>query len=532
MRPLNPFSVRPDRPRPGIVFGLLLSGWFAAGTATSQVTGETLEGSHWLASLGGERASVTVADMDAIVASSPEEVAGRYMIDPDLIGQTLTNTLLRRAVIVDLRSGAVELPDFEARAAEAEDQALAELWLARALKAGVPEDLEERARAEYEAYPERFMKPRTVDVRHLLVSFDDRDPEAALELASSLRKQVVDGEATFEDLVEAHSDDPSKEHNGGMIPDVHGRGLVPEFKRAALALAMDVVSEPVRTEYGYHLIVVEQEYPAAPVAFADAREGILDELESKFIEETRREIQATYGEDVARMASEARALGLSEQSPVAAAFVRQGAEKYLMPVLRAHLGADIDRSRLAGLARQRYLAYPERFEVPASVDYEYVSLAAANLDDERRELLRNQLNGFSEEQGEDLKAFLESELSDVNFNHQVQQSSRMLDLPIPVSLDGDAADELPAGVLVEEEKYWTFLWVTGYTPPRRPAFDELRDGMVEKLETELEQRNWARFLDAYRSLPLDADQQAMAVLKDRYGVERVDSLRYALLGVR
>lgn len=77
------------------------------------------------------------------------------------------------------------------------------------------------------------------------------------EYAMTLYYQLTDSSATttFEDMARISSEDPGSAENGGTLEREAGRGLyVPEFEKAALALDSGAISEPVRSQYGYHLI--------------------------------------------------------------------------------------------------------------------------------------------------------------------------------------------------------------------------------------------------------------------------------------
>jgi parvulin-like peptidyl-prolyl isomerase len=77
----------------------------------------------------------------------------------------------------------------------------------------------------------------------------------ALALAQELRQRILDGE-DFAALAEQYSDDPGSAPNGGDL-GWSGRGrYVPEFEDAAFSLPVGEVSEPVKTQFGYHLIQV------------------------------------------------------------------------------------------------------------------------------------------------------------------------------------------------------------------------------------------------------------------------------------
>lgn len=103
-----------------------------------------------------------------------------------------------------------------------------------------------------------------LSVKHILiapeVSDDATDEEitnaenAALEKAKSLIEQLNNG-ADFETLAKENSDDEGTKDNGGVINNVVKEGYVTEFWNAAYALENgQYTSEPVKTEYGYHII--------------------------------------------------------------------------------------------------------------------------------------------------------------------------------------------------------------------------------------------------------------------------------------
>lgn len=84
------------------------------------------------------------------------------------------------------------------------------------------------------------------------------DTAAALERINALRAEIVGGKRTFQDVARTESADSGSGAQGGSL----GRGVrgrfVPEFEEAAFALRPGVVSAPVKTAFGYHLIQVDE----------------------------------------------------------------------------------------------------------------------------------------------------------------------------------------------------------------------------------------------------------------------------------
>jgi peptidyl-prolyl cis-trans isomerase D len=148
---------------------------------------------------------------------------------------------------------------------------------------------EQRVAAEYESEKAAAPDPEQRRSSHILITAGDRrDDDAAIALLSDLRERVVAGES-FEALADEYSEDPGSATSGGDIGLV-GRGILdPAFEEALWSLEVGQVSEPVKTEFGYHIIRLDdievREYPS----FEDQRAGIETRLR-------RAEAEALYNE--------------------------------------------------------------------------------------------------------------------------------------------------------------------------------------------------------------------------------------------
>ncbi|WP_168204120.1 peptidylprolyl isomerase SurA [Aliikangiella coralliicola] len=93
-------------------------------------------------------------------------------------------------------------------------------------------------------------------VRHILISPNAiTDEKAAFDKLKLIRQRIVDGEK-FEDLAIEFSDDKGSGSLGGDLKWSDPGTFVPEFTKAMEALAVNEMSEPVKTEFGWHLIEV------------------------------------------------------------------------------------------------------------------------------------------------------------------------------------------------------------------------------------------------------------------------------------
>ena len=125
-----------------------------------------------------------------------------------------------------------------------------------------------------------------IKARHILIAFEGRtgadasggvgrSQDDALELAESLVARLGLGES-FDYLVDLYSDDPTANMNQGDVGWFARGRMVAPFEEAAFALAVDEISEPVLTDFGYHIIQVTDSDPNADIN-ADALQRAIDE---------------------------------------------------------------------------------------------------------------------------------------------------------------------------------------------------------------------------------------------------------------
>ncbi|WP_217597035.1 peptidylprolyl isomerase [Cohnella sp. GbtcB17] len=114
-------------------------------------------------------------------------------------------------------------------------------------------------KAEFDKAPADY----NVDtVRHILVSFTDpatnkeRSDADALKRAQEVKKKLEDG-GDWTALAKEYSDDTGSKDNGGLYEKKQAKEWVEEFKNAANTQAIGVIGDPVKTEYGYHVMKVE-----------------------------------------------------------------------------------------------------------------------------------------------------------------------------------------------------------------------------------------------------------------------------------
>jgi peptidyl-prolyl cis-trans isomerase D len=120
---------------------------------------------------------------------------------------------------------------------------------------------EEEIQEYYATHEAEFNKGKEVKARHILLRVaDDADEEteAAVQQQIVEIRGLVEEGRDFADLAKTYSEDPGSAENGGDLGFFSKGMMVPEFEAAAFALEPGQVSEPVRTQFGYHLLQVEE----------------------------------------------------------------------------------------------------------------------------------------------------------------------------------------------------------------------------------------------------------------------------------
>jgi foldase protein PrsA len=110
-----------------------------------------------------------------------------------------------------------------------------------------------------------FDQPAQARVRHILVK---TEAEARIVLAR------LRGGEDFAAVAKALSQDPGSKEQGGELGPIQRGQTVPEFERAAFALPIGQISDPVKTSFGYHILQVQERIAARPATLEAAREQI------------------------------------------------------------------------------------------------------------------------------------------------------------------------------------------------------------------------------------------------------------------
>ncbi|MEW4569616.1 peptidylprolyl isomerase [Tautonia sp. JC769] len=218
-----------------------------------------------------QQVAVTAAELDTEVANLGQQLqqSGQGSLNSLMAELGLTETELRERLAMNLRWSKY----LRARADEA------------------------TLRSYFEENKDLFTGT-TVQASHILARVEpeatDAEKEAARQKVAGWKQQIDDGSLDFAVAADKFSEDPSNQEapDGGNIGYFSRRGQVVEpFAEAAFALEVGQVSEPVETEYGFHLIKVTDRRSGQEVTFDQIRDAVEsvygEELQQSIIEDAR-----------------------------------------------------------------------------------------------------------------------------------------------------------------------------------------------------------------------------------------------------
>ncbi len=134
---------------------------------------------------------------------------------------------------------------------------------------------EEEARQFFEQNREQFEEQEQVRARHILM-----EDEADVGELEDIKEQIEAGEADFARMAEEHSEDPSAQE-GGDLGFFGRQEMVEPFAEEAFDMVPGEIRGPVQTQFGHHLIKVEEVQEGEDVGFEDVRDQVVQQLQQQ-----------------------------------------------------------------------------------------------------------------------------------------------------------------------------------------------------------------------------------------------------------
>lgn len=255
--------------------------WAAPDTVVAKVNGHDITE----AELGFAEAEIG-AELAGVPDESRRRVLVEYLIEAHLMGDAAEKAKL------------AEGPEFESRMRYYRLRALRDSYFEKQIRDSVPET---EARALYDERVKSIPPQEEVRARHILVKSEEEAKKVAQELT---------GGADFAEAAKKYSQDRGGQGGGDLGYFTRGQ-MVKAFDEAAFSLEKDKLSEPVQTEFGWHIIKVEDKRNRLPPTFEEVKDQITasliqNKLQSQ-VQELRKAAQIELVDPELKKAAEAEA---------------------------------------------------------------------------------------------------------------------------------------------------------------------------------------------------------------------------------
>ncbi len=255
-------------------------------------------------------------EQDLILSRIQSALAGSAFV-PDKVVQRLVRIRAQEREVSQLL---LSPADFKGKISVSEEDAKAYFDENRSLF-----QIPERARIEYlvltpevasanvqisddelrRAYQERLSEFQTQEERrasHILVTIasgaTDEEKTASKEKADDIYQQLRQSPGRFAELARVHSGDPGSAEQGGDLGFFQRGFMVKEFEEVAFALNTGEISPPVQTQYGYHIIRVDEIKTIETTPFEQVREQLMSEISTSAVQDAYLQAAQTFSDMV------------------------------------------------------------------------------------------------------------------------------------------------------------------------------------------------------------------------------------------
>lgn len=220
-----------------------------------------------LASVNGIK--ITEADVNNAILSMGQR--GQGFMNPQGHEVILEQLINRALLLASAKKELIEFdPEFKAQLASVKDELMTKFVIDRTIRGVKVSDAE--IKEYFESHPEQFNRGETVNASHILVDSEEK--------AKEIKAEIESGALTFEEAAKKYSTCPSKE-NGGNLGEFGKGQMVKEFEDAAFTLDTGIVSEPVATQFGYHLVKVLSKSESSALSFDEVKDQLEEHLLSE-----------------------------------------------------------------------------------------------------------------------------------------------------------------------------------------------------------------------------------------------------------
>lgn len=233
---------------------------------------------------------ITAAALSDFVRVLDKSIRKQALGDPQLMTRLVRAELARVAVLNEAKSKKWEQrPDVVPQIDRAIDDTIVHSYLASVTTPPDSYPSEAEIQSAYDLNRESFMVPRQYKLEQIFVAVpagaDKKTEDAAQKKAEDLAKKAKAKPADFPDLARASSDHKESAEKGGDMGWAPENQIRPEVRGKIAGMPNGEVTDPIRSQAGWHIVRMVDTKPAAPRALAEVKERLIAALRQRKMQE-------------------------------------------------------------------------------------------------------------------------------------------------------------------------------------------------------------------------------------------------------
>ncbi len=228
--------------------------------------------------------ALTTLDFDAYMERVPADRRDEFRAQLSRINPTIDALWIRRVMAARARAeGLDQDPIVAARLRLAQEEVLAETYIAEVGKRTKVPNLEVRARELYKANLKQFAVPELVTVQHILVSTKTYPRDVAQARAQEIYQRVTGAGEDFAAVAERFTDN----HASTEIKAMQLSAFEKPLPEALAKLQPGQVSAPIETQFGFHIVKMNEKRAPRVKTFDEVKDDLIAMEKQKVVDDEK-----------------------------------------------------------------------------------------------------------------------------------------------------------------------------------------------------------------------------------------------------
>jgi len=250
--------------------------------STSKETSVKLTDTSVVAEYDGKKVTVKdiMKELKEIFDNQPSMKGKNFQdLDKQMQENVVKGYVHSKLVEKEIASSHIEdSKEFKEKLSQAKTQIAQQLFVENKIKSKITDST---ILAEYEKMKKELVGKEEVKASHILVEKEETAKEV---------KAKLDKGSKFSDLAKEYSSDEGSKSNGGELGYFSKGQLVPEFENSAFSMKKGQISDPIKSQFGWHIIKVEDKRPIKVPTLEEAKPSIQAKLSREVFEEYLKEL--------------------------------------------------------------------------------------------------------------------------------------------------------------------------------------------------------------------------------------------------